>query len=88
MALGANAWQVVRLVLRSVATVVACGVAIGVALSLWASKFVAALLFGVQARDPITLAAGVTVLALVAFVAGWLPARRAARLDPNQVLRQ
>jgi len=88
MALGANAWQVVRLVLRSVAVVVGCGVAVGIALSLWASRFVAALLFGVQPRDPLTLAAGVSGLVIVAFVAGWLPARRAAKLDPNQVLRQ
>jgi ABC-type antimicrobial peptide transport system permease subunit len=88
MALGANAWHVVRLVLRSVAAVVACGVAIGIALSLWASKFVTTLLFGVHARDPLTLGTAVLALTMVAFLAGWLPARRAARLDPNEVLRR
>ena len=88
MALGANAGQVVRLILRSVAAVVAGGVAIGVAISLWASKFVATLLFGVQARDPLTLLGTVTALTLVALFAGWLPARRAAQLNPNEVLRR
>jgi predicted permease len=88
MALGANASQVVRLVLRGVAAVVACGTAIGVALSVWASNFVTALLFGVQGRDPLTLGAAVAVLTLVALLAGLLPARRAARLDPNEVLRR
>jgi ABC-type antimicrobial peptide transport system permease subunit len=88
MALGANRQDVVRLVLRSVAAVVACGAAIGIAISLWASKFVTALLFGVQARDPFTLAAAVMVLTLIGVFAGWLPARRASYLDPNTVLRR
>ena len=61
---------------------------IGVALSLWASAFVTTLLFGVQARDPLTLVAAVVALTIVALVAGWLPARRAAKLDPNEVLRR
>jgi ABC-type antimicrobial peptide transport system permease subunit len=88
MALGANSGQVVRLVLRSVAAVVACGAAIGIAISLWASQFVTAFLFGVQARDPITLLVAVLALTIVALFAGWLPARRAAALDPNEVLRR
>jgi hypothetical protein len=88
MALGADAGQVVRLILRSVARLVACGAAIGVAISLWASRFITALLFGVQARDPVTLLAAVVILTTVALFAGWLPARRAAKLDPNIVLRQ
>ena len=88
MALGADTGRVVRLILKSVAAVAACGVAIGVALSVWASKFVTSLLFGVQARDPLTLFLAVVALTIVALVAGWLPARRAARLDPNVVLRR
>jgi ABC-type antimicrobial peptide transport system permease subunit len=88
MALGANRHAVVRLVLRSVITVVAIGAAIGIGMSLWASSFVEALLFGVKARDPLTLVTAVVVLAVVSVFAGWLPARRAARLDPNVVLRR
>jgi putative ABC transport system permease protein len=88
MALGADTRNVMRLVLRSVGTVVICGTAIGIALSVWASKFVTSLLFGVEARDPLTLAGATAVLTLVALVAGCLPARRAARLDPNAILRR
>jgi predicted permease len=88
MALGADASSVVRLVLRSVVTVVGVGATIGIGLSLWASSFVEALLFGVKARDPLTMAGAVLILTLVSLFAGWLPARRASRLDPNVVLRQ
>jgi ABC-type lipoprotein release transport system permease subunit len=49
---------------------------------------VSALLFHVQARDPATLVAAMVVLALVAMLAGWLPARRASRIDPANVLRE
>jgi putative ABC transport system permease protein len=88
LALGADAPAVVRLVLQGVVAVVALGATIGVGLSLWASSFVESLLFGVQARDPLTMVAAILVLTLVSLFAGWLPARRASRLDPNVVLRQ
>jgi ABC-type antimicrobial peptide transport system permease subunit len=87
MALGANAGGIERLVLRRVGGLVAAGVIAGVGISLWVTTFVRALLFNVDARDPLTFVAAVVTLAAVAFLAGWLPARRAARLDPNVVLR-
>jgi putative ABC transport system permease protein len=87
MALGASAPGVVRLVLGRVATLVLVGVAIGVVLSLWAAKFVGALLFGVQPRDPMTIVAAAAVLVTVGLFAGWLPARRVSRLDPTTALR-
>ena len=87
MALGASARGVVRLVLRRVATLILVGVAIGVALSLWAAKFVGALLFGVESRDPVTLAAAAAVLLSVGLFAAWLPARKVSRLDPTTALR-
>jgi putative ABC transport system permease protein len=87
MALGASSSSVVRLVLRRVAALVTAGVAIGVALSLWAAKFVGALLYGVDARDPITLAGAGLVLIAVGLLAGWLPARHVSRLDPTAALR-
>jgi putative ABC transport system permease protein len=63
------------------------GAAIGIGLSLWAARFVGALLFGVQARDPLTLAAAATLLVSVGLIAGWLPARKVSRLDPSATLR-
>jgi ABC-type antimicrobial peptide transport system permease subunit len=77
----------VRLVLRRVATLLVSATAIGVGLSLWAAKFVGALLFRVDARDPITLAGAAAVLGAVGLFAGWLPARMASRLDPTAALR-
>jgi putative ABC transport system permease protein len=87
MALGAAPAGVVRLVLVRVALLVAVGVAVGAGVSLWASRFVAALLFGLEPRDPATLAGAAAVLATVGAIAGWLPAHRASRIDPADVLR-
>jgi putative ABC transport system permease protein len=87
MALGATPIGVARLVLSRTATLVAAGVAIGAIASVWASTFVAALLYGLEPHDPATLAAAALVLAAVGAIAGWLPAHRAARLDPAEVLR-
>ena len=88
MALGANPSVVVFLVLRRVATLVAIGVVAGAALSLWASRFVATLLYGTQPRDPMTFIGAAVVLMAIGLLAGWIPARRAARIDPTVVLRQ
>jgi putative ABC transport system permease protein len=87
MALGASARGVVRLVLARVATLVLIGAAIGLVVSLWASRFVGALLFGVEARDPLTLVVAAAVLCAVGLFAGWLPARKVSRLDPTTALR-
>jgi predicted permease len=87
MALGAEPASVVRLVLARVTLLVAVGVAVGAAVSVWASKFVATLLYGLEPRDPITLAGAAIVLGTVGALAGWLPAHRASRIDPAEVLR-
>jgi putative ABC transport system permease protein len=87
MALGAAPRSVVRLVLSRVTMLVAGGVVIGTGVSLWASQFVSTLLYGIEPRDPATLAGSAAVLAAVAALAGWLPAYRASRIDPVQVLR-
>jgi len=87
MALGAAPSGVVRLVLARVTVLVAAGVAVGAGLSAWAAKFVATLLYGLEPRDPATLFGSAVVLAAVGAIAGWLPAHRASRIDPAQVLR-
>jgi ABC-type antimicrobial peptide transport system permease subunit len=87
IALGASTGDVVRTVLQRVVILVGLGLVIGGAVSFWTSRLVAALLFGLEPRDPATFAATAVVLAAVALLAGWLPARRAARIDPATVLR-
>jgi predicted permease len=88
MALGADAGRVLRLVLGRAALLAALGIALGGGLSLWAARYVGPLLFGLEARDPATLAGATLALATTAGLAAWLPARRAARIDPARVLRE
>jgi len=88
MALGAPPSRVVRLVLARVVWLVAAGVLVGAAVSLWASTLIASLLYGLPPRDPLTFAGGAVTLITVAALAAWLPARRASRIDPAQVLRE
>jgi putative ABC transport system permease protein len=87
LALGAAPARVVRLVLSRVSMLVGVGVLVGSAASLWASKFVATLLYGLEPRDPVTLIGAAITLAVVGAAAGLVPARRASRIDPAQVLR-
>jgi len=88
IAIGADASAVVRLVLGRVAFLCALGIIAGIVASLWATRLVAALLFDTPARDPLMIGASAVVLALAAGAAGWLPARRASRIDPAQALRE
>jgi ABC-type lipoprotein release transport system permease subunit len=55
--------------------------------SVWAAKFVSTMLYGLEPRDPGTLAGAAITLAIVGACAGWLPAYRASRIDPAEVLR-
>jgi predicted permease len=88
MALGADPAHVIRLIVGRAALLVAAGVVIGGGLSLWASRLVAGLLFGLQPRDPATFGGAVLVLAAVGALAAWIPARRGSRIDPARVLRE
>jgi ABC-type antimicrobial peptide transport system permease subunit len=88
LALGAIPLRVIGLVLSRVWLLSVAGMAAGAAISLWASKFVAGLIYGLPPRDPATLATAALVLIVVATVAGWLPARRAAQTDPGIALRE
>jgi ABC-type antimicrobial peptide transport system permease subunit len=87
MALGAAPAGVVRLVLACVTLLVAIGVAVGAGISLWASKFVTTLLYGLQPHDLGTLVGAAITLAAIGAIAAWLPAHRASRIDPAEVLR-
>ena len=88
MALGASPSGVVRMMLSRLGWMIAAGVAMGTMISVWAGKFIGSLLYGLESRDPLTLIAAAAVLSAVALVAGWLPARRAARVDPSTVLHE
>jgi predicted permease len=88
VALGADAGRVLRLVLGRVARLVAIGVVLGAAISFWATRFITALLFGLDAHDVATFVVAALILATVGLVAAWLPAYRAARIDPASVLRE
>jgi len=87
MALGAEPAGVIRLVMSRVTVLIGAGVVIGAGVSLWASKFVAPLLYGLEPRDPATMIGAALVLSAVGVLAGWLPAWRASRTDPAEVLR-
>ncbi|PYR40662.1 MAG: hypothetical protein DMF95_33045 [Acidobacteria bacterium] len=88
MAIGAAPARVVRLVLARVIVLLGLGVLIGTAASIWASRFIATLLYGLEPRDPATLISSAAVLATVGALAGSLPAYRASRVDPAEVLRE
>jgi putative ABC transport system permease protein len=88
MALGATRGSVIRLVLARVSMLIGGGIAVGLAIGAWTSRFVATLLDGLEPGDPATLLASVATLAGVSALAGWLPANRASRLDPTEVLRE
>jgi predicted permease len=88
MALGATTASVIGLTMRRVGVMVAIGIAIGGMVSLWASRYVTALVWGFEPRNPATFAGAAMLLTLVATVAAWRPARRAAHIDPAVVLRE
>jgi predicted permease len=87
MALGAGASQVRALVLRQVGLMTLIGGVIGVAGALALSRVARAMLFQMSGADPLVMLASVALLSLVALAAGYVPARRASRVDPMQALR-
>ena len=87
MALGAVRMHVRWLVMREVFLLVVVGVAIGASAALLSSRLVSSMLFGLSAQDPLSLLAAIAVMLAIAVLAGYLPARRASRVDPMIALR-
>jgi ABC-type antimicrobial peptide transport system permease subunit len=87
LALGAARGQVIFMVMREAGELLVVGVAVGTALSLVAGRSVASLLFGLKPYDAFTLLMADGSLASIAALAAFLPARRAAKLDPMAALR-
>jgi ABC-type antimicrobial peptide transport system permease subunit len=87
IALGAERASVLWLVLREFALLTAIGIMVGIPSSLGLTRLVRSQLFGISPTDPLTIAAAAAALALVGLVAGWLPARRAAGVEPVLALR-
>jgi len=87
LALGAQRVNVIWQVLRTALVVSLAGIAAGLAATVAATRMLAALLFDVTSRDPLTLAVAAALLLLTAMAASFLPAHRASRIDPIVVLR-
>jgi predicted permease len=87
IALGAHRWQVIGLVMRDTSLMLLAGMIVGLPLTLLAGRSASAMLFGLKAYDPLTLGFAVALLAAIAALASWLPARNAASLDPVAALR-
>ncbi|MEJ7809495.1 MAG: ABC transporter permease [Gemmatimonadaceae bacterium] len=87
MALGAQRSDVTRMVVREGVVLTAVGVAVGLAAATASTRLMASLLYGVSATDPLVMAGVPALLFAVALLATWLPARRAARVDPMVALR-
>jgi ABC-type antimicrobial peptide transport system permease subunit len=87
MAMGAQAWDVIKLTLQQGMRPTLIGVALGLACAFAFTRLMSSLLFGVGATDLITFAGSALLLTVVALLACWLPARRAAKVDPMVALR-
>jgi len=87
MALGAERGRIARMIMRETLLLVLCGVAIGVPASVLAARLIASQLFGLNSHDPVTLVGACAAMAAVTLMASYLPARRAASVEPMQALR-
>ncbi len=87
MALGAAPAQVLRVVLARTSVLLAIGTVLGLAMSYASGQFFGQILYGVSAHDPLTYLSAISLMAVVAFIACWVPARRAIKVDPLTALR-
>ena len=87
LALGAVPAQVRRMILGESAWVAGTGIAVGLVAALLLTRLIKSMLYGIAPDDPLTLAGAAALLLLVALGASWIPARRAARVQPMMALR-
>jgi ABC-type antimicrobial peptide transport system permease subunit len=87
MAMGAQPRLVLGMVLREASRLVAIGVVVGVCAALGMGRVIASMLYGLNSWDPVTLISSGALLIGVAIAASWIPARRAASVDPMRALR-
>lgn len=87
MAMGAQPRLVLGMVLREASRLVAIGVVVGVCAALGMGRVIASMLYGLNSWDPVTLISSAALLIGVAIAASWIPARRAANVDPMRALR-
>jgi ABC-type antimicrobial peptide transport system permease subunit len=87
IALGARRGEIRALMIGGALRPVIGGILVGAALALWLDPLAAAFMYGVSPRDPLTLGVVAVLLGAVALIATWIPARRAARLEPVAALR-
>ena len=88
LAMGARREDVLRMILRRAATLTGVGMAVGVAMAVLLARGIANLLFGVKPNDPTVFGGIVVSVAVIALLSSWLPARRAAGVDPMEALRE
>jgi len=88
IALGASRGTVIGLVMREAGVLLVAGVVVGTGLALWATRAARTLLFGLKPNDPATFVGAIVLLVVVALVASYAPALRAARVEPMQALRE
>jgi predicted permease len=86
-ALGAQPWDVARLILRQALILTGIGVAIGLPVALALVRMIGAAFYGIEPSDPFTMIGAATLMIVVAALAAWIPARRAAKIDPIEALR-
>jgi predicted permease len=87
LALGAQPGQVRGMILRESTWLAVAGILVGVGAALGLTRLVKSMLYGIEPNDPMTICSGVVVLLAVAMAASWIPARRAARVQPMEALR-
>ena len=87
LALGAQSTNVLRMILRESLVLLVVGTCLGVPLAIMATKVIKEQLFAMDAIDPISFAGALAVVSVMTVIAGWLPARRAANVNPVTALR-